>query len=87
MVGKGSGKGGWQKVGFYEDGWQGAWVRWLAKGWGFMRMVGKGLGERGWQKGGVYEDGWQWLGEGGLQKGGVYEVVVCENKGRMASNG
>ncbi len=29
----------------------------------------------------------KWLGEDGLQKGGVYEVVVCENKGRMASNG
>ncbi len=27
------------------------------------------------------------LGEGGLQRGVVYEVVVCENKGRMASNG
>jgi hypothetical protein len=52
MVGKGLGKGGWQKGGVYEDGWQGAWGQWLAKGRGFMRMLGKGLGEGGLQKGG-----------------------------------
>ncbi len=34
MVGKGLGVGGLQKDGGYEDGWQGAWGRWLAKAWG-----------------------------------------------------
>jgi hypothetical protein len=34
MVGKGVGEGGLQKVGVYEDGWQGGWGRWFAKGGG-----------------------------------------------------
>jgi hypothetical protein len=34
MVGWGSGKGGWQKVGVYEDGWLEVGERWLKKGWG-----------------------------------------------------
>jgi hypothetical protein len=46
-------------VGVYED------ERWLAKGWGFMRMVGKGLEEGGFQRGGGFLKM-----EGGLQKGG-----------------
>ncbi len=46
-------------MGVYEDGWQGAFGRWFAKRWGFMRMVGKGLGKGSWQKGGVYEVGLQ----------------------------
>jgi hypothetical protein len=42
-----------------EDGWQGGWERWFAKGCGFMRMVGKGLGKGCLQNGGVYKGGWQ----------------------------
>ncbi len=45
--------------------------RWLAKGWGFMRMVDKGLGKGGWQRDEVYEDGGQGVGERWLAKGGV----------------
>jgi hypothetical protein len=32
MVDKGLGKGGWQRGGVYEYGWQGVRERWLAKG-------------------------------------------------------
>jgi hypothetical protein len=70
MVGKGLGEGGLQKVGVYEDGWQGL-GKVVCKRVGFMRMVGKGVGERWLAKGGVYEDGWQrGVGERWLAKGG-----------------